>query len=64
VRDADKIFVLDDGKIIGEGRHEELLQSVPLYQELCARLAMGNLPAQQETDEESEEDELALGVAS
>ncbi len=64
VRDADKILVLDDGKIIGEGRHEELLQSVPLYQELCARLAMGNLPAQQETDEETEEDELALGATS
>jgi ATP-binding cassette, subfamily B, bacterial len=62
VRDADKIFVLDEGRIIGEGRHEELLQSVPLYHELCARLAMGNLSAQQ-SDEETEDDELALGAA-
>lgn len=44
VRDADKILVLDGGQIIGQGRHEELLLSVPLYRELCARLAMGNLP--------------------
>jgi ATP-binding cassette, subfamily B, bacterial len=44
VRDADKIMVLDEGHIIGQGRHEELLQSVPLYHELCVRLAMGNLP--------------------
>lgn len=44
VRDADKILVLDGGEIIGEGRHEELLMTVPLYRELCERLAMGNLP--------------------
>jgi ABC-type multidrug transport system fused ATPase/permease subunit len=57
VRDADKILVLDGGQIIGEGRHEELLQTVPLYQELCARLAMGQaLPA---TEAEEDEWELA-----
>lgn len=67
VRDADKILVLDGGQIIGEGRHEELLQTVPLYQELCARLAMGNaLPASEElsewelVDETVETDELAI----
>jgi ATP-binding cassette, subfamily B, bacterial len=42
VRDADKIVVLDEGKIIGEGRHDELLLRVPLYRDLCARLAMAN----------------------
>lgn len=45
VRDADKILVLDGGEIVGEGRHEELLVSNPLYRELCSRLAMGNIPA-------------------
>jgi ABC-type multidrug transport system fused ATPase/permease subunit len=44
VRDAEKILVLDDGKIIGEGRHDELLVRVPLYRELCARLAMAGIP--------------------
>ena len=42
VRDADKILVLDNGQIVGEGTHEELLVSVPLYNELCQRLAMAN----------------------
>jgi ATP-binding cassette, subfamily B, bacterial len=54
VRDADKILVLDGGQIIGAGRHEELLQTVPLYQELCARLAMGNALPETETEEEWE----------
>src|SRR5215475_11362300 len=53
VRDADKILVLDGGRIIDEGRHEELLQRVPLYRELCARLTMGNIP-------EGQEDEMEL----
>jgi ATP-binding cassette, subfamily B, bacterial len=44
VRDAEKILVLDDGKIVGEGRHDELLVRVPLYRELCARLAMAGIP--------------------
>lgn len=59
VRDADKILVLDGGEIIGEGRHEELLMTVPLYRELCERLAMGNLPPMPE--EEALESEAAWG---
>ncbi|MMZ58177.1 putative multidrug resistance ABC transporter ATP-binding/permease protein YheI [compost metagenome] len=31
---ADKIFVMDDGKIIGNGTHRELLENCPLYQEI------------------------------
>ena len=31
---ADKILVLDDGKIAAEGSHEELLSSSPIYQEI------------------------------
>jgi len=31
---ADKIIVLDDGKIVGLGRHEELLESCPVYNEI------------------------------
>lgn len=44
VRDADQILVLDGGTIIGAGKHEELLSSVPLYQELCQKLSMANKP--------------------
>jgi ATP-binding cassette subfamily B protein len=31
VTDADQIIVLDEGRIAGKGRHEELLQTLPLY---------------------------------
>jgi len=31
---ADKILVLDDGQVVAEGSHEELLESSPIYQEI------------------------------
>ena len=34
VRDADLILVLDDGKIVAHGRHEELLESSRVYAEI------------------------------
>ncbi|WP_257570693.1 ABC transporter ATP-binding protein [Streptomyces sp. NP160] len=33
---ADQIVVLDAGRVVGTGRHEELLVSTPLYRELAA----------------------------
>lgn len=33
IQDADKIIVLEDGKIIGEGTHDELVQSCSHYRE-------------------------------
>ncbi|MCM3656446.1 ABC transporter ATP-binding protein/permease [Agromyces mediolanus] len=35
VVDSDRIVVLDDGRIIGEGTHSELVATVPLYRELA-----------------------------
>ena len=35
IMNADKIFVLEDGKIAGTGRHDELYESCPLYREIC-----------------------------
>jgi ABC-type multidrug transport system fused ATPase/permease subunit len=32
---ADLIVVMDDGRIIEQGRHEQLIKSCPLYQSLC-----------------------------
>ena len=35
IMNADKIIVLDDGKIAGMGRHEQLLQTCPVYKEIA-----------------------------
>ena len=35
IRDLDKIIVMDQGKIVGMGRHKELLESSPIYNEIC-----------------------------
>ncbi|MCZ3525684.1 ABC transporter ATP-binding protein/permease [Lactobacillus gasseri] len=34
VMNADKILVLDDGKLVAEGTHEELLKISPIYQDI------------------------------
>ncbi|MCL1906613.1 MAG: ABC transporter ATP-binding protein/permease [Propionibacteriaceae bacterium] len=34
IRGADRIIVLDDGGIVGDGTHEELLETCPTYQEI------------------------------
>lgn len=41
VRDANRILVLDGGKIAAQGRHEDLLTSSQLYRRMCARLSVG-----------------------
>ncbi|MGN7454147.1 ABC transporter ATP-binding protein [Paenibacillus pasadenensis] len=35
IKDADRILVLEDGRIVGSGTHEELLQDCPTYQEIA-----------------------------
>ncbi len=40
ILDADRILVLDEGKIISSGTHEELLKTCPLYKEI-ATLQLG-----------------------
>lgn len=35
IKNADKIIVLDDGKMVGYGKHDELLQSCKVYQEIA-----------------------------
>jgi ATP-binding cassette subfamily B multidrug efflux pump len=36
VLDADKIIVLDDGRIVGMGNHKELMESSEVYREIVA----------------------------
>jgi ATP-binding cassette subfamily B protein/subfamily B ATP-binding cassette protein MsbA len=38
VRNADRILVLDAGRIVSEGNHAELLSTNELYRQLCAQL--------------------------
>lgn len=35
IREADKIIVLDDGKIAGIGKHEELMQNCDIYKQIA-----------------------------
>ncbi len=41
VRHADKIIVLDNGKAVGVGTHEELLKTCSLYGEICKLQGVG-----------------------
>ncbi len=40
ILDADRILVVDDGQIVGQGTHGELLRTCPLYREM-AELQLG-----------------------
>lgn len=35
ILDADRILVVDDGQIVGNGTHKELLNTCPLYREIA-----------------------------
>ncbi len=35
IRNADKIIVLDEGRAVGIGTHDELLESCPVYREIA-----------------------------
>jgi len=52
VRDADRILVLDGGRIAAQGRHDELLKTSLLYKRMCARLSVGRSLDDPETVDE------------
>ena len=35
IMDADLILVLQEGKVVGQGRHKELLQTCPVYRDIA-----------------------------
>lgn len=35
IKNADKIIVLDEGRIVGQGTHEELLKNCPVYEDIA-----------------------------
>ncbi|MDO4296791.1 MAG: ABC transporter ATP-binding protein [bacterium] len=54
VEHADQILVLDDGKIIGKGKHEELLKTCEAYQEIC-QIQKGNAAVSQQAAGQTKE---------
>jgi ATP-binding cassette subfamily B protein len=38
---ASRVLVLDEGRVIASGTHEELLESEPLYSEILAQTTSG-----------------------
>ena len=47
IKDCDKILILDDGKILDQGNHEELLSRSPIYRELVeTQLGGGDFDAE------------------
>ena len=35
ISNADKIIVLDEGKMVGQGTHKELLENCPVYKQIA-----------------------------
>ena len=40
--DSDCIFVMDQGRLVGQGRHRELLETCPIYREIYASQTGGD----------------------
>ena len=65
VLNADKILVLDNGRIVGEGTHSELMQSSALYREIYASqldVDEGELVSESGNESVNELAEAALSV--
>ncbi|MBL8141063.1 MAG: ABC transporter ATP-binding protein [Acidobacteria bacterium] len=52
IRDADRILVLDEGTLVAQGRHDDLLAGNDLYRRMCARLSVGKSLDEPETVDE------------
>ena len=48
VQDADKILIMDEGRIVSVGTHEELLHSSEIYRDLYLSQMQGSADASQE----------------
>lgn len=53
---ADRVLVLDNGKIIASGTHEDLLRDEPRYSEILAQQSTKEVVEEEQGEEESDED--------
>ena len=58
IRDASRILVLHEGRLIAQGTHDELMASSELYRRMCARLSVGR-----SLDEPESVDEMLKALA-
>jgi ATP-binding cassette subfamily B protein/subfamily B ATP-binding cassette protein MsbA len=58
IRDASRILVLHEGRLIAQGTHDELIASSELYRRMCARLSVGR-----SLDEPESVDEMIKALA-
>ena len=54
---ADRVILLDEGKIVATGTHQQLLADVPRYSEVLAQQDQAHLQVPEEEEEPEEEDE-------
>ncbi len=60
IRDASRILLLHEGRLVAQGTHQELLASHPLYRRMCDRLSVGrSLDEPESVDEALREENQA-----
>jgi ABC-type multidrug transport system fused ATPase/permease subunit len=58
LRSADRILVLDDGRCVGLGPHEELIATCPLYARMWETQQMGGAPVRRVVPVDDHDDDL------